>query len=251
VWGGWGVIKETINESPFWSFLFADLHAHVLVMPFSLTFLALAVWWVRRGEASLPVRSSVLFLLLGFLLGAIMVTNGWSSPTYVPFLPFPLGCVLWSRLPMPRARLSALVFIALLAAGVGLLRWLSPHTSQAFADRLGMSAPDLVSYALLGLAGVAALLALPGPAVFTAAVVGLAYVLFFPFWRDFEAPPRNFGLEDQFADFWDFANIFGLFLFIAIPFLFALWRRSLQAPARERLGAARRVALWAVAVTIF
>ena len=250
-WATSRVIKDTINEYPFWSFLFADLHAHVMVMPFSLTFLALAVWWVRRDEAPAPVRSSVLFLLLGFLLGAIMVTNGWSSPTYVLFLPFLLGCTQWARAPLGRGRVAALLLIALLAVGVVVLRYLVPQVPQALVERFGDAATNLSWYALLGLVGLAILVALPGATLFTAAVVGLAYVLYFPFWRDFEAPPRNFGLEDQFADFWDFANIFGLFLLIAIPFLFALWRRSLQAPARERLGAARRAALWAVAVTIF
>jgi YYY domain-containing protein len=82
-WATSRVIKDTINEYPLWSFLFADLHAHLLVMPISLSFLAVAVWWVRRDETNSPLRATVLFVLLGFLLGTIMVTNGWSSPTYV------------------------------------------------------------------------------------------------------------------------------------------------------------------------
>jgi YYY domain-containing protein len=251
-WATSRVIKDTINEYPFWSFLFADLHAHVLVMPFSLSFLALAVWWVRREEAPAPVRSSVLFLLLGFLLGAIMVTNGWSSPTYVLFLPFLLGCVQWSRGGLGRGRIVALVLLALLAGGVVALRVFLPGWPLTLVERFGAAAADLYFYLLLGIAAVALLVALPSAVLLTAAVVGVAYLVFLPFWSDFEAPPRNFGLEDQsFANFWDFANIFGLFLFIAIPFLFALWRRALQAPARERIGAVRRLAVWTVGAAIF
>ena len=249
-WATSRVIKDTINEYPFWSFLFADLHAHVLVMPFSLSFLALAVWWARREEAPAPMRSGVAFLLLGFLLGAIMVTNGWSSPTYVLFLPFLLGAIQWSQRGPGRGRIAVLLLLALLAAGVVTARVLAPGSPQWLVARLGDDAANLHVYALVALGGLAALVALPGPTVFTAAVVGAAYGLFLPFWRDFEAPPRNFGLEDQFANFWDFGNIFGLFLFIAIPFLLALWRRGLQSPARERLGPVRTLAMWAVAIAI-
>ncbi len=46
-WATSRVIKDTINEFPLWSFLFADLHAHVMVMPLTLTFIALVVLWVR------------------------------------------------------------------------------------------------------------------------------------------------------------------------------------------------------------
>ena len=46
-WATSRVIHDTINEFPLWSFLFADLHAHVMVMPISLTFLGLTVMWLR------------------------------------------------------------------------------------------------------------------------------------------------------------------------------------------------------------
>jgi YYY domain-containing protein len=250
-WATSRVIKDTINEYPFWSFLFADLHAHVLVMPFSLSFLAVAVWWVRRGDAVVPLRGSVLFLLLAGLLGAIMVSNGWSSPTYVLFLPFLLGCVHWSQRGIGRLRLATLVLLALLAGGAIAARALSPAWLAGVAERLGQDPQTAWAIPVVGLAALAALIALPGPVILTAAVVGFAYLFYLPFWRDFIPPPRNFGLEDQsFADFWDFANIFGLFLFIALPFLFALWRRSLQGPARARLGAARAGAMWIVALVI-
>ncbi len=250
-WATSRVIKDTINEYPFWSFLFADLHAHVLVMPFSLSFLAVAVWWVRREAAPIPIRSSVLFILLGLLLGAIMVTNGWSSPTYVLFLPFLLSCMRWAQHPPGRGRIAVLMMLALLAGGVVALHMMAPGWPRALFLRVGEDPASVYNYALLALAGLAVLVILPGAAVFTAAVVGLAYGLFLPFWSDFEAPPRNFGLEDQsYAGVWDFANIFGLFLFIAIPFLFALWRRNLQGPARARLGTLRIAGMTVVALGV-
>ena len=94
-WATSRVIKDTINEFPLWSFLFADLHAHVMVMPFSLAFLCLCVLWVRqRFGDDREERSAALPLLAltGMMLGSIMVTNAWSTPTYVLFFPFLLGC---------------------------------------------------------------------------------------------------------------------------------------------------------------
>src|SRR6185369_7571989 len=124
--------------------------------------------------------------------------------------------------------------------------------SNSVAVALGTDPAALTSSVLIGLGGLAMLILLPGPTLLTAAVVALAYVFYLPFWRDFIPPTRNIGLEEQsYADFWDFGNIFGLFLFVAIPFVFALWRRTLQGPARRELGRGRVLAMWAVAVVVF
>src|SRR5215470_5423558 len=184
-WATSRVIKDTINEYPFWSFLFADLHAHVLVMPFSLSFLAVAIWWVRRGEAPAPVRSSVLVVLLGLLLGAIMVTNGWSSPTYVLFLPYLLGCLQWSRSPVGSRRITLVALVALLAAALVSVHWARPEWINGVLGRLSENPVTAFNYVLFAIAALAAFVLLPGPIFFTGFVVALAYVLYLPFWRDF------------------------------------------------------------------
>lgn len=98
-WATSRVIRDTINEFPFWSFLFADLHAHVMVMPLTITFVALMVRWVRSRvlwpPEPLPTSNAVvLLLLLALTLGAIATTNTWSTPTYVLLFTYVLG-VLW------------------------------------------------------------------------------------------------------------------------------------------------------------
>lgn len=250
-WATSRVVKDTINEYPFWSFLFADLHAHVLVMPFSLTFLALTVWWVRRRDLAAAPRAAVLFALLALVLGAIMVTNGWSTPTYVLFFPFLVGCLTLARTTFGRGRVLLLLLLAVgalaLLAGMVAL----PEPPAWLIAQLGPEqARRVLPGAAAALVGVLALVALPGAVLTTAGLVALAYLLFLPFWRDFTPPPRNFGLEEQsFANIWDFGNIFGLFLFIAIPFLFALWRRTLR-PLGQRLGALRALAMAVVLLTV-
>ena len=89
-WATSRVIPNTINEYPFWSFVFGDLHAHVLAMPWAITFIGLLLLWVgRRAEPTAPrPRLAGLAVLAGcaLTLGAVMVTNGWSLPTYTTLL---------------------------------------------------------------------------------------------------------------------------------------------------------------------
>ena len=97
-WATSRVVRDTINEFPLWSFLFADLHAHVMVMPISLTFLCLTALWLRlrvmHPHQARPAGTTVvLLLLLCLALGGIVVTNAWSTPTYVLLFPFLVGTI--------------------------------------------------------------------------------------------------------------------------------------------------------------
>lgn len=250
-WATSRVIKDTINEYPFWSFLFADLHAHVMVMPFSLSFLALSVWWVRRADTTAAVSSLAIFVLLGFVLGAIMVTNGWSSPTYILFFPFLLGCTVLASRRTGRGRMALLILLGAVATGLVAVYVAHPQPFPWLVEQIGdETARRVLPAALAAAVGLLVFVLLPGPTVMTAVLVGLAYVFFLPFWSTFNPPARNFGLEDQsFANAWDFGNIFGLFLFIGIPFVFVLWRRTL-APSELRLGVGRTLAMWLVGLTV-
>lgn len=71
-----------ITEFPFFSYLFADLHAHVLAIPFAITtaVVALALVLGAASESSWRERL-VQIALLGLLLGALGATNTWDLPT--------------------------------------------------------------------------------------------------------------------------------------------------------------------------
>ena len=70
------------NEFPAWTFLFADLHAHMIVMPFTLLFigLAAALLFSPGGREGAPRRGALL-VLLSFVLGALACINTWDLPT--------------------------------------------------------------------------------------------------------------------------------------------------------------------------
>ena len=73
-----------ITEFPFFTFLFADLHAHLMAMPLALLAVGLCLNTVllsRRGVA--PWRFALSFALLALTAGAMAITNTWDFPTYV------------------------------------------------------------------------------------------------------------------------------------------------------------------------
>jgi YYY domain-containing protein len=81
-WAPSRVIPFTINEFPYWSFLFADLHPHVIGIPLALLFCGLL--FSILSSASTGWRSLLPRLIaLGFLLGALSSVNLWELPTYL------------------------------------------------------------------------------------------------------------------------------------------------------------------------
>lgn len=85
-WQSSRVIPFTINEFPFWSFLFSDLHPHVIAMPFSVLMLGLiASFFLARQARTVVEREKrinrLLFCLLAaFVFGATSCINPWDMP---------------------------------------------------------------------------------------------------------------------------------------------------------------------------
>ncbi len=82
------IAPNGISEYPLWTFLFADLHAHALAMPYTTAFLALLLVAATRDIAPTPREEAATIGLLGLLLAAIQITNGWAIPTYACVLVF-------------------------------------------------------------------------------------------------------------------------------------------------------------------
>ena len=78
-----------ITEFPFFTFLFADPHAHLMALPFTLLCvgIALAVVLGMSGPRSLRTVWSLENLLritvLGLAIGALRLLNTWDFPTYL------------------------------------------------------------------------------------------------------------------------------------------------------------------------
>lgn len=103
--------QNEINEFPFWSFLFADLHAHVLAFPLLLGFLAVLLLISRqRTSPDLyvpPFGRSVLLGLAALFLGTLLIANGWNAPTAGGLLVFLLAVSAFAATPRPAPPLPA------------------------------------------------------------------------------------------------------------------------------------------------
>ena len=75
-----------ITEFPFFTFLYADLHAHMISLPLTVAALAWGVSWLRAAANQIPLRlwQTVAALAAGgLLIGALRPTNTWDFPVYL------------------------------------------------------------------------------------------------------------------------------------------------------------------------
>ncbi len=93
-----GNAKEIIQEFPFFSFLLADLHPHVLAIPFALLAVTLALNTLlaqpanpglRIGPFLINLSWQNLLLVSSVAIGALGFLNTWDLPVYVAFF---AGC---------------------------------------------------------------------------------------------------------------------------------------------------------------
>lgn len=91
-WQSSRVIPFTINEFPFWTFLFADLHPHVIDLPIGAAMLALLASLLLIPHSSTPGGGTVCAELLAwsmlaaFIFGTIACVNPWDMPIYAILL---------------------------------------------------------------------------------------------------------------------------------------------------------------------
>ena len=153
-WASSRVIPQTINEFPFWTFLFADLHPHLIAMPFGILVAGLAVNWVleardwrleagdrrvevgcERGRRLLVYLSTCLLLILA--LGAMGAINTWDLPTYFLLVAGALLIAAW------RSRRVWIILASLaLIAGIGAAALVAyapfyAHYQSQFGDQTG------------------------------------------------------------------------------------------------------------------
>ncbi len=70
-WAASRVIPYTINEFPLWTFVFADLHPHLIAMPFGLLVVGLALnWMAGQGAGDRDRRSEVRGTVSAPVMGA-------------------------------------------------------------------------------------------------------------------------------------------------------------------------------------
>lgn len=223
---------QPITEFPFFTFLYADLHAHLIAMPLTLSALGWAIASVRgaalrREDGQPAARRWLHAALLGFLgalvVGALRPTNTWDYPTYLVIAAAAVVIATFVRRGMEEAlpavalagvgalllgglffALGASLPVAGAGAGLGLL--------LGFALGLGVARPGgspVTYWSALGQAGaLAGLLALG------------TLLLFLPFIQNYRLGYSALvPWTGSKTALWAVLDMFGLFLFIIATWL--------------------------------
>jgi YYY domain-containing protein len=196
-WASSRIINGTINEFPFWSFLYADLHAHVIDLPIITIGLGAAASLIMTPateERRLPWGT---LLLAALAVGAMACINTWDAPTYGLVIVIALLLAEWRRLSTVAQ-----------AAGRG---W------QAWLDQIRWSLVRRVTLSLVIL-------------------VGGAFLLYAPFYLHFQALFSKIGPVPAPDDPLLFLVIFGLWLFIAASWFLVEIHRWWEDALAERHG---------------
>jgi len=99
---------EAITEFPYFTFLYADLHAHLMAMPFVVFSVAWGMSFLfSQGKWSQNKKENRFGFILSLLLGALVIgvlkpINTWDSYTFLLLNLFIIGYTGWKYLePLP------------------------------------------------------------------------------------------------------------------------------------------------------
>ncbi|MDQ2869129.1 MAG: DUF2298 domain-containing protein [Acidobacteriota bacterium] len=122
-WATSRVIRDTINEYPFWSLTFADLHAHVFAIPLFLVVAACALALLRRaavpGARLPPILVSA--AALGGAVASQALTNAWDVPLLGGLLVLIAAAAAFSSGRLSAAGTLRAILVFLVSAGTALL----------------------------------------------------------------------------------------------------------------------------------
>jgi YYY domain-containing protein len=246
------VIPNTINEFPYFSVLYGDMHAHTLAMPFAMLLIGIlaSVYLTPAFKPFDLTRDWPGLLGTGFLLGGIAFLNTWELPVWIILLGIVLLARNFAGLNANALRFGlGIVFgsVVLSATFLGWCVYLKPSLNQ---NALGGATNYFVLFMALGFGVSAFWLSLKSATrilskQFLTIAMGIlvalasAGVFWLPFFKDFHPqqntvmwviPPIRTLLRD-------FFSIHGLFLsVILLGFAVAYSKQIFEWVAKAKAG---------------
>ena len=129
-----------ITEFPFFTFLFADLHAHMMVIPFTLLVIGLGLNLVAGLRNQGIAWTAAASIALAIALGALWVVNSWDYPSYLLLVMTLTALAVYFR---PGSAKAKVLLAVLLGSGVAALSlaafWPFHQAYEAFNTGLDAS----------------------------------------------------------------------------------------------------------------
>ncbi len=143
-----------ITEFPFFTFLFGDLHAHMMAIPFALLSVGLALTLALRIRDGEGMASRIAHLLvLALAIGSLRAINTWDYPTQLA-----VGAAAVLIGEYARSRQMSLLLLLRVAVQAALLYWVTTilfapfiDDYRSFADGVFFSKWQTPLYAYLGI----------------------------------------------------------------------------------------------------
>jgi YYY domain-containing protein len=155
-WGEWywnpsrAIPGDVITEFPFFTFTYADLHAHMIALPITLLVLGWALSillrnWETGVKGFFRGRGGLICSILfgAFVIATLRPTNTWDLPTYLLFGAIALFYVIYRYIPPPdillRHQPDWLRRMLYAAMGVALLVLCSSLFYLPFTEKYGQA----------------------------------------------------------------------------------------------------------------
>jgi YYY domain-containing protein len=201
---------QGVIEFPYWSFIFGDLHPHVMDLVLTTLLLACCASLLLASRArSRPALSTL--ALVALTLGAIWCTNTWDYPSFALLFAVTLVLPL-----LPSVSRGEDVRNTPLQVGEDV----RGKVSQAGKDDTPVTwGATLRALSWRQVIGYALRVGIP---------LALSYVLYLPFHHQFQAVSEGIGRVRQGTPVSVFLIVFGVFLFVAVSYfgveLYERWR---------------------------
>ena len=132
LWGTAGSQPEVswhITEFPFFSFLFADLHAHVMGIPFLILVAGLSLNFVVGYRRLGPVWDVAALAVLGLAVGSLWLINSWDYPSFLLLAVVLVAVAAYRVWQQPKVQATWAAALSVILVAVSLLAFLPFHQS--------------------------------------------------------------------------------------------------------------------------